>query len=327
MPPSEWQAILADAVTSPDELCRLLHLPASLAEQARRAAEPFAVVVPRSYLKRIRHSDPEDPLLRQILPSAAELPQVEGFVCDPLSEAAASPVPGLLSKYRGRSLIVATGRCGVHCRFCFRRHHPTPSVECNAGRFADVLDLLRQDQSIHEAILSGGDPLVLDDRALAELADQLSEIKHLQRLRLHSRMPVVIPQRITDELLAWCGRTRLTVVMVIHINHPNEIDDAVAVAIGRLVDAGIPVLSQTVLLRGVNDNADVLEALFERLVALRVMPYYLHQLDRVAGAAHFEVAQQEGCKLVEQLRSRLPGYAIPRYVRDIPGNRSKHILA
>ena len=244
MPPSEWQAILADAVTSPDELCRLLHLPVSLAEQARRAAEPFAVVVPRPYLNRIRPGDPEDPLLRQILPSAAELPPVAGFVRDPLQEAAASLAPGLLSKYRGRSLIVATGRCGVHCRFCFRRHHPTPSVECNAERFEAVLGHLRQDRSIHEAILSGGDPLVLDDRALAELAEQLSEIQHLQRLRLHSRMPVVIPQRITDELLALCGRTRLTVVMVIHVNHPNEIDGAVAGAISRLVDAGIPVLSR-----------------------------------------------------------------------------------
>ena len=327
MPPREWQTILADAVRDPTELCRLLDLPASLAEEARRAAGPFSVVVPRSYLKRIRPGNPEDPLLRQILPSTAELSQVEGFVRDPLLEAAASPAPGLLSKYRGRSLIVATGRCGVHCRFCFRRHHPTPSAECSDGHFKDVLDHLRQDQSIHEAILSGGDPLVLDDRALAELADQLSDIKHLQRLRLHSRIPVVIPQRITDELLAWCGQTRLTVVMVIHVNHPNEIDGAVAVAIGRLVDAGIPVLSQTVLLRGVNDRAHVLEALFERLVGLRVMPYYLHQLDRVAGAAHFEVAEQEGRELVEQLRSSLPGYAIPRYVRDIPGNRSKHILA
>ena len=325
--PPQWQTVLAEAVTDPEELCRLLDLPAELAQAARPAAPGFRMLVPRPYLDRIRPGDSNDPLLRQVLPIAAELQVVEGFSRDPLCETAASPTPGLLAKYRSRSLIVTTGRCGVHCRFCFRRHHPTPSAAGKIHRLEEAFHHLSQDPSVHEVILSGGDPLTLDDEVLGQLANRFAEFDHIHRLRLHTRMPIVIPQRVTGDLLAWCHATRLTVIMVIHVNHPAEIDGTVAAALGRLVDAGIPVLSQSVLLRGVNDRCDVLAELFECLADLRVLPYYLHQLDRVAGAAHFEVAESVGIGLVEELRTRLPGYAVPRYVRDIPGNRSKQVLA
>ena len=325
--PSDWQTVLAEAVTDPRELCHLLNLPQALAEEASRVAKPFRLHVPRPFLDRIHPGDPDDPLLRQVLPIRAESEVVEGFVRDPLCEADAIATPGLLSKYRGRSLIVTTGRCGVHCRFCFRRHHPTPSLEGGADCLDETFAQLTGDPSIHEVILSGGDPLIVDDTGLGGLVRRISEIEHVRRLRLHTRMPIVIPQRVTEDLLDWASKSRLTVLMVLHINHPAEIDEAVAQSIARLVDAGIPLLSQSVLLRGVNDRPDILAKLFESLIDLRVMPYYLHQLDRAAGAAHFEVPEQQGLELMGELRKRMPGYAVPRYVRDIPGNRSKHVLA
>ena len=193
--------------------------------------------------------------------------------------------------------------------------------------FLAALQRIAAEESLDEVVLSGGDPLVLPDGQLAELARRLAAIPHLKRLRIHTRMPVVIPQRVTDDLLGWLRATRLTPIVVVHVNHPAEIDDAVAAALGRLVDAGVPVLSQAVLLRGVNDRADVLEALYRRLVDLRVMPYYLHQLDPVAGAAHFAVPEATGIALIGQLRARLPGYAVPRYVRETPGAANKEVLA
>lgn len=321
-----WQKVLAEAVTDPGELCRLLNLPQTLAEAADRVGRSFRLLVPRPFLERIRPGDLNDPLLRQVLPMAAESEVVEGFGRDPLCEADAMTATGLLSKYRGRSLIVATSRCGVHCRFCFRRHRPFPPAGGSDGRLEEVLGHVARDASIREVILSGGDPLVIDDSDLGEVARRVSEMGHVRRLRLHSRLPIVVPQRVTEGLLSWVRQTRLTIVVVLHVNHPAEIDGAVARAIDRLIGAGIPLLSQTVLLRGVNDRVEVLAGLFERLVDLRVMPYYLHQLDRVAGAAHFEVPEEEGLELVRRLRSELPGYAVPRYVRDIPGNPNKRVL-
>ena len=322
-----WQTVLAEAVTNPQELCRILALPAVLAEEARRVAGPLRLLVPRPYLDRIRPGDPDDPLLRQVLPIGAESEVVEGFSRDPLREDQATFTPGLLSKYRGRSLIVTTGRCGVHCRFCFRRHYPAPTLDGDEDRLERALDHLARDGSIHEVILSGGDPLVLEDDALSKLAERISRMEGIRRLRIHTRMPVVVPQRVTDALLAGIRKIPLAVLLVLHVNHPAEIDAAVAQAIGRLVDAGIPLLSQSVLLQGVNDQCDILAELYERLIDLRVTPYYLHQLDRVSGAAHFEVPEKNGVELIRQLRTFLPGYAVPRYVRDLPGSLNKQILA
>jgi L-lysine 2,3-aminomutase len=319
---ADWQSVLAESVRDPAELCRLLGLAPALAAEAERASGGFGLLAPQPYLTRIRPGDPADPLLLQILPRAAELGASPGYSPDPLGEGDACCEPGLLQKYQGRILMVATGECAVHCRFCFRRHFPYESAS-----FSSTLRKIAADRSICEVILSGGDPLTLPDSELARLADQLAEIPHLRRLRVHSRLPVMIPQRVTDELISWLRGSRLSTIMVVHVNHPAEIDGDVADAFGRLVDAGTPVLNQSVLLRGVNDRADVLADLCRRLVDLRVMPYYLHQLDPVAGAAHFETPISAGMALVAELRARLPGYAVPRYVRETRGGTSKEVLA
>jgi EF-P beta-lysylation protein EpmB len=321
----DWRAVLARAIRDPLELCRRLELPESLAAEAAQSTAGFRVIVPEPYLARMRPGDPADPLLMQVLPRKEELAVAPQFVSDPLHEAGILRSPGLLGKYTGRVLIVASGVCAVHCRFCFRRHFPyTPAL--SGAAWSGVLEQIAADPKIEEVILSGGDPLTTRDRRLAEVAQELAEIPHLRRLRVHSRLPIVIPQRVNEELLGWLRGTRLATFMVVHCNHPAELDAATGDALGRLVDAGVPVLNQAVLMRGVNDDIDTLTELCTRLVDLRVMPYYLHQLDRVAGAAHFEVPESRGRELVRQLRARLPGYAVPRYVRDVPGATHKEVL-
>ena len=300
-----------------------MRLPDEVATAAARASQQFRLFAPSGYVSRIRPGDPFDPLLRQILPVDAELADVPGFAADPVGDEPATLRPGLLQKYAGRALLVTTGACAVHCRYCFRRHFPYSEGPRSAAEWTPAIDAIAADDSVHEVILSGGDPLMLVDDVLAELVERLTEVPHVRRLRVHTRLPIMIPERVTEELLAWLRGTRLTPVMVVHSNHPAEIDAAVAEAFSRLVDAGVPVLNQAVLLRGVNDSADVLAELCERLVDLRVMPYYLHQLDRVVGAAHFEVPEETGLAITEQLRARLPGYAVPRYVREQAGAASK----
>ncbi len=275
----------------------------------------------------MRPGDPSDPLLLQVLPQTAEEAEHPRFTCDPLGEARSAGPPGGLQKYQGRLLMVTVGQCGVHCRFCFRRHYPYTQGPPRRARWTRVLQKVQADPSVREVILSGGDPLTLPDSELAWLVERIAAIGHVRRLRIHTRMPIVIPQRVTEGLLGLLRSTRLVPIMVLHVNHPAEIDPAVAQALAALVDHGIPVLSQSVLLRGVNDSVEVLCNLFERLVDLRVMPYYLHQLDPVAGAAHFEVPEEEGRALVAEVRRRLPGYAVPRYVREVPGGPSKEVLA
>lgn len=324
---ADWQSVLAESIRSPAELCRLLGLDPALAAEADRAADGFPLLAPRPYLARIRSGDPADPLLLQILPRAAELATPPGYSIDPLGELAARCGPGLLRKYQGRLLMVASGACAVHCRFCFRRHFPYDDRSHSPAVWGQTLRRIAADRSIREVILSGGDPLTTPDAELAWLAGELADIPHLRRLRIHTRLPVMIPQRVTDELLAWLRGGRLSSIVVVHVNHPAEIDADVADAFARLIDAGVPVLSQSVLLRGINDRADVLAELCEQLVDLRVMPYYLHQLDPVAGAAHFETPITTGIALMAELRARLPGYAVPRYVRETPGGTSKELLA
>ena len=322
-----WQSALNEAIRDPAELCRLLGLDPALALDAEQAAKGFSLLVPRPYLARIRPGDPTDPLLLQVLPRATETIATAGYRTDPLGEVDALRGPGLLRKYQGRTLMVTSGACAVHCRFCFRRHFPYRETSSGGSAFPSALQEIAADRSIREVVLSGGDPLILSDRELAELAEKLAQIPHLRRLRVHSRMPVMIPQRVTDELLSLLRGGRLSTMVVVHVNHPAEIDAAVTTAFGRLIDAGVPVLGQSVLLRGVNDRADVLDALCQRLIDLRVIPYYLHQLDAVAGAAHFEVPVAAGVALIEELRARLPGYGVPRYVRETPGGASKEPLA
>jgi len=325
--PVDWQRELARSVRDPAELCRLVGLPSTAAEAAMQAAEGFPILVPRPYIARIRTGDVSDPLLLQVLSCPAELSQTPGFTPDPLGEIATLCGPGLLWKYQNRILILATQSCAVHCRFCFRRHFHFDESLQSPSKWGELFRLIAAEPSIHELIFSGGDPLTLPDDLLSRMAARFAQISHLQRLRIHTRMPVVIPQRVCDEMISWIKWTRLPTIMVVHVNHPAEIDTEVAAAFGRLIDAGIPVLSQGVLLAGINDNLEVLAELYERLADLRVMPYYLHQLDTVAGAAHFQAPIARGKELIAQLRAKLPGYAVPRYVRETRGGASKEILA
>jgi EF-P beta-lysylation protein EpmB len=318
-----WQHVMKEAVRDADELCQLLDLAPQFAVQAARAAEQFPLFVPRPFLARMRRGDPHDPLLRQVLPLDAETIASPGFTPDPVGDLTVSLQPGLLQKYYGRVLMVTTGACAVHCRYCFRRHFPYSSAPRSLSDWLPAIDQIEADDSIHEVILSGGDPLTLVDSLLQQLVGRLEQIPHLRRIRLHTRLPIVIPQRVTGELLDWLTGTRLTPVMVLHINHPAEIDADVTAALAKLTAAGIPLLNQAVLLRGVNDNADVLAELSEQLIDLHVLPYYLHQLDRVTGAAHFEVPVEQGLQIVAELQRRLPGYAVPRYVQEIPGRDHK----
>jgi EF-P beta-lysylation protein EpmB len=298
-----------------------------VAEAAAQSADGLPILVPRPYLARIRPGNADDPLLLQVLPRMAEFAQTPGFSQDPLGEKAALCGPGLLWKYQNRILILTTPLCAVHCRFCFRRHFPVDKCPQSPSKWGEWLGFISAQPSIHEIILSGGDPLMLPDDLLAQLTAKLAQIPHLRRMRIHTRMPVVIPCRVCDELISWITKTRLSTIIVVHVNHPSEIDSEVSAAFGRLIDAGIPVLSQGVLLAGINDDLAVLAEMYERLADLRVIPYYLHQLDPVAGAAHFEAQISKGKTLIAQLRTKLPGYCIPRYVREIRGGIAKEILA
>ena len=324
---ARWQHVLKRAIRDPIELCRLLELPLEYYSAAVEAARLFSVFAPRGYIARMQRGNPFDPLLRQVLPLAAEAESTSGFSRDPVGDGAATLTPGLLHKYYSRVLIVTTGACAVHCRYCFRRHFPYGESPRSAADWQPALRAIAADSTIREVLLSGGDPLTLVDSVLADLTSSIAAIDHVRRLRVHTRLPIMIPERIDDRLLEWLTGSRLTPVVVVHANHAAEIDFSVAAALGRLVDAGVPVLNQAVLLRGVNDSVEALAELCERLVDLRVMPYYLHQLDRVTGAAHFEVPVDEGLRLMADLRSRLPGYAVPRYVQEVAGEPHKVVLA
>jgi EF-P beta-lysylation protein EpmB len=315
------------AVRDPLELCRRLELPESFHGGAIAAAKSFPVFAPLEFISRMRKGDPHDPLLRQVLPVSEECEEQPAFVADPVEDRRFQIAPGLLHKYHGRALLIVTGACAIHCRYCFRRHFPYAETPPSPEFWETAARRLEEDPSIEEIILSGGDPLNVVDAALAELVERLAAAPNLRRLRIHTRLPVVIPQRVTTELLNWLCGTRLTPIVVVHVNHPAEIDGATEAAVARLIDAGVPLLNQAVLLRGVNDSADVLTDLSRRLVDLRVMPYYLHQLDRVAGAAHFEVPIERGRQIMAELHRRLPGYAVPRYVQEVPGAPGKMRLA
>jgi len=309
---------MADAVRSADELMEMLDLPKGGLALNIRECESFPLLVPRGFVTRMEPGDAHDPLLRQVLPLAAEEEPSQRVSADPLHESDAVIAPGLLKKYPGRVLLLTTNACAMHCRHCFRRCRSEA-----VGDWQPALEAIAADDTLHEIILSGGDPLCCDDEALAGLAERLSAVRHLQRLRIHSRLPVAIPERVTDALIDWLTDTRLTPILVLQVNHPREIDDPCAEALRRLVRSGIPVLNQSVLLRGVNDSDETLADLCERLIDLGVLPYYLHQLDRVRGAVHFEVPEREGQALIQALRGRLPGYAVPRYVREVPGQTGK----
>jgi EF-P beta-lysylation protein EpmB len=324
-PGSDWRALWREAVTDAGELLALVgleHLAGSLpADDAG-----FSVRVPRGFAARMRQGDPLDPLLLQVLPQLAETKEVAGFSTDAVGDMAARSAQGLLHKYEGRALLIASGSCAINCRYCFRRHFPYGEEMAAAGQWRKALDHVRQDASISELILSGGDPLSLATAKLEELSRGLQAIAHVTRLRIHTRLPVVLPERVDDGLVAWLASLPLQKVVVLHANHANEFDASVDAACARLRGAGVTLLNQAVLLRGINDEVDTLAALSERLFAAGVLPYYLHQLDRVQGSAHFEVEDTRALALVEAVRHRLPGYLVPKLVREVGGEASKRPL-
>lgn len=328
-----WKKLFKDAVRDPVELCRRLEI----SDENVDLNPDFPILVPEPFLQRIRPQDPLDPLLLQVLPRKEESIASPGFTTDPVGENGHVSPEGTLSKYQGRSLIVTGKRCSLHCRFCFRRHLQFPGTKsgCAFGNsYFDpkaIASQFKKDSTIHEVILSGGDPLMLSDRQLEHLIFHLDHIPSIKRIRIHTRMPVIIPQRLTEKLVDLLGNNKrcaktAKMIVVLHVNHPNELDSEVCGSMEKLIDAGGILLSQTVLLRQVNDTLPVLTELFERLIDLGVMPYYLHQLDRVAGATHFEVSTEKGCDLITKLRTRLPGYAVPRYVREVSGEPGKVVL-
>lgn len=325
--PGSWLAADRGVITDPSELVTLLGLEPDLLPAARRAAAVFGLRVPRSFVARMRRGDPTDPLLRQVLPLDVELEQRAGFTSDPVGDLTSGLVPGLLQKYRGRALLITTGACGVNCRFCFRREFPYGDQLASGARMRDAIARIAGDPSLHEVILSGGDPLVLPAARLRALGEAIAAIPHVRRIRIHSRQPVVAPESVDEALLRWFADAPRPIVLVLHANHARELDDAVEVALRRIAAHRVTLLSQSVLLRGVNDDLETLAALSERLMAIGVLPYYLHLLDRVRGSAHFEVDEHRAVTLHTALRERLPGYLVPRLVRETAGAKSKTLVS
>jgi EF-P beta-lysylation protein EpmB len=321
LPPeaAEWKRELASAISSREELCAILQLDQN---QLPGAEDPaFRLRVPRAYVAKMRPGDIHDPLLLQVLPRAEES-ELSGLL-DPVADLEAMPTAGVLHKYHGRVLLITTGACAIHCRYCFRRNFPYSDASLSTAHWQDALDYIRAHSEIREVILSGGDPLVLDDHKLDSLQKELSAINHVKWLRIHTRLPVVLPSRINAGLLDWMQRSRLRITMVIHANHANEIDAHEQKALTALRKAGVTLLNQSVLLRQVNDSAETLIDLSQRLHDSGVMPYYLHLLDKTRGAMHFEVSQSEAVLIMSEMRARLPGYLIPRLVREQAGEKSK----
>jgi len=321
--PRQWQQVWRDAITDPRELLELLDLGHLATQLLPDADTGFAMRVPRGFAARMRRGDANDPLLLQVLPRTAELDDVPGFTSDAVGDLNARVGAGLLHKYHGRALLIATGSCAVNCRYCFRRHFPYAQETAAAARWQQAIEHIRADHAIEEIILSGGDPLALATPKLAELTTALRGIAHVRRLRIHTRLPVVLPERVDDELLRWLRGLPWPVAIVLHANHANELDAAVASACSRLRGAGANLLNQSVLLRAVNDTVQALTDLSERLFDTGVLPYYLHQLDHVAGAAHFAVDDERARMLVAGLRERLSGYLVPQLVREIAGESGK----
>ncbi|MDX1802703.1 MAG: EF-P beta-lysylation protein EpmB [Alcanivorax sp.] len=322
----DWQRQQADLITDPQTLLALLDLDAAQLPDSLAAAADFPLRVPRNYAALMEPGNPDDPLLRQVLSVAEELQDSPGFGQDPLDEGEHTPVPGLLHKYQGRALLVVTGACAVHCRYCFRRHFPY-QAHVSGKRWEQALAWLAGRPDITEIILSGGDPLTLTNRRLGQLLAALAQLPHLKRLRIHSRTSVVIPARLDDELLAMLAAPRWQTTLVMHANHAREISPVLRQRCHAWRAAGITLLNQSVLLAGVNDSAETLCGLSETLFEAGVLPYYLHLLDPVQGAAHFAVTDKQALRLHDQVRSRLPGYLVPRLTREEPGRNAKTVIS
>lgn len=316
-----WAEAFKRAVRSGSELMQILGLPP---ENACSAAEvDFPVFVPWEYISRIQPGRLDDPLLQQVMSVQQEITPVGSGLLDPVEDRAFQISPGLLKKYDGRALMIVSGACAVHCRYCFRRHFPYAEAPSNPSGWRQALQSIASDPSLCEVILSGGDPLSVRDELLSSLVDSLNAISHIKRIRIHTRFPVMIPQRVCQPLLDWVASSRCAIYFVLHFNHAREIDDKVVQALNELRKAGATLLNQSVLLKGVNDSAISQIELCQRLIDLHVLPYYLHQLDEVQGGMHFRVTDDIARQIIAAVRGALPGYAVPRLVREIPGRPSK----
>jgi len=324
---SDWRDQLRNVITDGFTLLQELALTAEQVGWSAQACQDFSLKVPRAFVQRMRRGDPEDPLLRQVLAVTRELTTVAGYGPDPTGETAGAIArAGIIHKYRGRLLLVVTGGCAVNCRYCFRRHFPYSDHINSRQQWREALDYVARDPTVTEVILSGGDPLVADDAYLDELCGQIAAIPHVKRLRIHSRLPIVLPDRITSNLLDALCRDELQTIMVVHCNHANEIDASVGRAFDRMRQRQITLLNQSVLLAGVNDAPQALIALSEQLFAWGVLPYYLHLLDKVQGAAHFDLPEQRARQLHAAMTRELPGYLVPKLVREIAGEPAKTLI-
>jgi EF-P beta-lysylation protein EpmB len=318
-----WQMALLQAVNNPSELLSLLELDNSFLPGAVAAAKLFPLKVPRGFVARMQKGNIHDPLLRQVLPLEAEQTETPGYAKDPLGEANANPIPGVLHKYQGRVLLTFVGTCSINCRFCFRRHFPYAENNPGSEGWERALNYIAEDTSIHEVILSGGDPLVATDKNLQAFSDKLNAISHVKRLRIHSRIPIVLPERITPEFLTWIKQLKQKPIVVTHCNHPQEINTTVTKAIHQLTEAGVVLFNQAVLLQGINDNVETLVALSESLFTSGIQPYYLHLFDKIQNAAHFDLNQNTAKRLHWEMSQRLPGYLVPRLVYEKAGAPTK----
>jgi len=321
-----WQKVLQGANSSPEELLNKLNIEDS-SLVSRQANIDFPLRVPAGFINRMNQSDPDDPLFKQVWPAVEEENQEAGFIEDPLNEVNRQVSPGLLHKYPGRVLLVLTGACAIHCRYCFRRHFPYSDSNPSGENLNRAIEYIQNETSVTEVILSGGDPLSVSDERLSDLVSRFDEIPHLKRLRIHTRFPIVVPERINDACLKWLTKTRLQLAIVLHVNHANELEDSVEQAILKLRNHNILLFNQSVLLKGVNDTAEALVALSEALFSYGIIPYYLHLLDPVSGASHFEVDESSAKLLMQEIQKNLPGYLVPRLVREDCDMFHKTIIA
>lgn len=318
-----WKQILAGATKDVRSLLDQLDIPVSDLNLRQQACLDFPLLVPQPFIDKMEKGNAKDPLLLQVLPQKAELDQADGFIRDPLAEKHSNLQKGLIHKYHGRVLVLLSTGCAVNCRYCFPRHFPYQDNRIGKHDWQALLEYVARDETIEELILSGGDPLMLSDQQLEKFIQQAERIPHLQRLRIHSRLPVVIPQRITDNLTDILHSSRFDCVIVLHVNHSQEIDEALALRLNKLKKAGISLLNQAVLLRGINDNVDAQIKLNKALFSAHVLPYYLHLLDKVKGAHHFDVDEKAAQTLHQQLVLKLSGYLVPKLVREEADKGSK----
>ena len=323
---SDWKAELSNCVSSIDELLNQLGLKPKDLNATEQAASKFPIKVPQPFVQLMEYGNPNDPLLKQVLPITSELQADSNFSTDPVAESSFNPVPGIVHKYRNRVLMIISPNCAINCRYCFRRHFPYDDNRQSKQQWLKALDYLKTKPEINEVIYSGGDPLAANDNFLRWLTGEIESIKHIKRLRIHTRLPVVIPSRIDDQLLNWLSNTRLKPTFVLHINHANEIDTALSQGVNRLKQAGIMVLNQSVLLKGINDTSDQLINLSEKLFDAGIMPYYLHMLDPVQGASHFDVPRDRAVEIFNQIQAELPGFLVPKLVQERAGETSKSLI-